>query len=155
MREYAQSFTECFMEHSKGLIHTQTSLLYVANNRCCEIRSLSENRRQENLPAWQKIRISFLHSQQQHILSPDSLSYMASAAFPSDKGFWAQLCLPGYECDKGVNTFCAQFFIKQGFTSKKFHISASKHWNWEHKSWCCDTVACRCWNWAQPNLALK
>ena len=71
--ESAQSFRESFLEHSKGLIHTRTSLLYVANNRCCEIRSVSENQ--------------FLHRQQQGILSPDSLSYMASAAFPSDKGF--------------------------------------------------------------------
>ena len=156
MRKSAQCSTESFLEHCKGLIHTPTSLLYVANNRCFEICPLTENQWQENLPARQKIRISSLHSQQQRILCPDSLSYMASAAFPSDKGFWAQLhCPPCYERDQGVNTFCAQFFVKQGFTSKKSHISASKHCNLEHKSWCCDTSACRCWNWAQPNLALK
>ena len=47
MRESAQSFTESFLAHSKGLIHTPTSLLSVANNCCFEIRSLSENRWQE------------------------------------------------------------------------------------------------------------
>ena len=30
----AQTLTESFLEHCKGLIHTPTSLLYVANNRC-------------------------------------------------------------------------------------------------------------------------
>ena len=94
--------------------HTPTSLLYVANNRSCKIRSLSENWRQENSSAWQKIRISFLHSQQQRLFSPDSISCMASAgcaAFPSDKGFWSQLyCPPCYERAKRVNTYCAHFF---------------------------------------------
>ena len=96
MREIAQSFTESFLEQSKGLIHTPTSLLNVANNRCCEIHSLSKNQQleQENLPACQKISISFLPSQQQCIFASDSLSYMASAAFPNDQGFWAQFHFP-------------------------------------------------------------
>ena len=113
MRESAQCFTEGFLEHSKGLIHTPTSLLYVANNLCFEIRPLSENRWQENSPALQKIRISFLHSQQQRILSPDSLFYMARATFSIAEKLWAHLLgLSCYECDKRVNTFCAQKFIK-------------------------------------------
>ena len=35
----AQRLTKSFLEHSEDLIHTPTSLLYVANNRCIEIRN--------------------------------------------------------------------------------------------------------------------
>ena len=65
----AQSLTESFLEHSKDL-STPTSFRYVANNRCLEIRSLSQNRRQENSPASQKIRVRFLPSQQHYIIFP-------------------------------------------------------------------------------------
>ena len=65
------------------------------------------------------------------------------------------LFLPCYERDQGVNTFCAQSFIKQGLASKKAHSFASKHCKCEWESWCYDLISCRCWNWAHPNLALK
>ena len=132
MCESAQSFTVRFLGHSKALIHSipyymmRVYINIIGIHFCISQTvaamkfALSENRRQENSHAWQKIRISFLHSQQRRILSPDSLSYMASAAFPSDKGFWAQLlCLPCYERDQRVNTFCAQFFIKQDSHQRK------------------------------------
>ena len=115
--KYAQSFIESFLEHSKGLIHTGPYINIILQSWCKQLllwnSLVCKNQWQENSPAWQKIRISFLHSQHQRILSPDSLSYtgMASAAFPSDKDFWTQLHCPlCCESDQRVNTFCAQFF---------------------------------------------
>ena len=47
------------------------------------------------------------------------------------------------------------FFLTEGCKSNKFHISASKHWKWEYRSWCYEIIACRCWNWAWPNVAMR
>ena len=45
-------------------------------------------------------------------------------SFFKRKNCWAQiLCPPCYERDQRVNMFCALFFIKQGFASKKAHPS--------------------------------
>ena len=98
----AQSLAENILELSEGLINTPlaTSLWYVANNSCFEIRSLSQN--------WQRISISFLPSQQQHVIFPDTSYKRASAALSIEKSCWTCLLfLPWSECYPKVKTLWA------------------------------------------------
>ena len=97
--QFAHSFTQSFLEHSKGLprIHAPTSLWYVANNlkSYFEIRSLSRNQRNENSHAFiLKGQFSFFNMRK-------------------------LLFLPCYERDQGVNSFCVKVLLNKDWHQRK------------------------------------